>query len=85
MSPDLATWAALVEDYRLRAADLAEFEERIADDPPKWNERNWQAFFRRDPWIFGHGLDYTLLVNEAAVRTLRRANPRPPCLAVPPR
>ena len=66
MRPDLATWAALVEEHRLRAAHLAEFEERIADDPPTWNEHNWQAFFRRAPWIFGHGLDYTFLVNEAA-------------------
>lgn len=66
MRPDLATWAALVEEHRLRAADLAEFEDRIADDPPTWNERNWQAFFQRAPWIFGHGLDYTFLVNEQA-------------------
>ena len=66
MRPDLATWAAIVEEHRLRAADLAEFEDRIAEDPPTWNERNWQAFFKRAPWIFGHGLDYTFLVNEQA-------------------
>lgn len=66
MRPDLAMWAALVEEHRVRAADLAEFEERIDDDPPMWDERDWQAFFRRAPWIFGHGLDYTFLVNEQA-------------------
>ena len=69
MRPDLATRAAIVEEHRLRAADLAEFEDRIAEDPPTWNERNWQAFFKRAPWIFGHGLDYTFLVNEQAERT----------------
>lgn len=66
LRPDLATWAALVEEHRQRAADLAEFEDRIAEDPPTWNERDWQAFFQRTPWIFGHGLDYTFLVNEQA-------------------
>lgn len=64
--PDLATMAALVEDYRQRAADLAEFEERLAAEPPDWDERDWQKFFRRCPWIFGHGLNYLFLVDEQA-------------------
>ena len=64
--PDIATWAALVEDHRQRAADLDEFERHLNGDPPTWDERDWQAFFRRAPWIFGHGLDYTFLVNEQA-------------------
>jgi hypothetical protein len=42
-APGLAWWATLVEEHRQRAADLAEFEERMAKDPPTWNERNWQA------------------------------------------
>lgn len=66
LRPGLARWAALVEEHRQRAADLAEFEERMAEDPPTWNERNWQAFFQRAAWIFGHGLDYTFLVDEEA-------------------
>jgi len=66
MRPDLATWAALVEEHRQRAAHLAEFEGHLFEDPPTWNERNWQAFFRRSSWIFGHGLDYTFLVDEEA-------------------
>jgi len=66
LRPGLARWAAFVEDHRQRAADLAEFEERMAEDPPTWNERNWQAFFQLAPWIFGHGLDYTFLVDEEA-------------------
>jgi hypothetical protein len=43
MRPDLARWAALVEEHRLRAADLSEFEERLADDPPAWDERRTTA------------------------------------------
>jgi hypothetical protein len=64
LRPDLATMAALVEDYRQRAADLTEFEERLAAEPPDWDERDWQRFFRRCPWIFGHGLNYLFLVDE---------------------
>jgi hypothetical protein len=64
MRPDLARWAALVEEHRQRAADLAEFEAHLAEEPPTWNERNWQAFFQHATWIFGHGLDYTFLVDE---------------------
>ncbi len=62
--PDLAVWSALVEEHRQRAADLAEFAAHLDEDPPTWDEHDWQAFFRRAPWIFGHGLDYTFLVNE---------------------
>ena len=29
-----------------------------------WTERDWQAFFRRNDWIFG--LDYRFLVTEVA-------------------
>ena len=66
LRPDLATIAALVEDHRQRAADLAEFEEHLAADPPDWDESGWQKFFRRCPWIFGHGLNYMFLVDEQA-------------------
>jgi len=66
LRPDLATWAAMVEQHRQRASDLSEFEQHLGEDPPIWNERNWQAFFGRAAWIFGHGLDYTFLVDEGA-------------------
>lgn len=62
--PDLATWAALVEEHRQRAGDLAEFEGHLNEYSPTWNERNWQTFFQRASWIFGHGLDYVFLVDE---------------------
>lgn len=64
LRPDLASWAALVEEHRRRADDLAEFEARLADQPATWAERDWQRFFDRAAWIFGHGLDYTFLVDE---------------------
>ena len=66
LRPDLWASAALVEEHRRRAADLAEFEEHLDDAADQWDERDWQAFFRRAPWIFGHGLDYVFLVNEQA-------------------
>jgi hypothetical protein len=65
LRPDWATWSALVEEHRQRAADLAEFEAHLNEEPTTWDERDWQSFFRRAPWIFGHGLDYTFLVDEA--------------------
>ena len=64
--PDLAEWSLSLEEHRQRAADFAEFEAHLDEDPPTWDEHDWQTFFRRAPWIFGHGLDYTFLVNEEA-------------------
>ncbi len=64
--PDLAEWSLSLQEHRQRAADFAEFEAHLDEDPPTWDEHDWQAFFRRAPWIFGHGLDYTFLVNEQA-------------------
>ena len=61
----LALVALLKRDYERKAAALAEFETHLeAGDP--WTERDWQAFFRRNDWIFGHGLDYRFLVTEVA-------------------
>lgn len=37
---------------------VAEFRQMLADRP---NERVWQNFFERNPWIFGHGLNYVFL------------------------
>lgn len=37
---------------------LAEFEKNLADD---LSEPDWQRFFERNPWIFGHGLNYVFL------------------------
>lgn len=42
-----------------RKQGLAEYEEhmRLAD----WKEAQWQAFFDRQQWVFGYGLDYRVL------------------------
>lgn len=37
---------------------LAEFEALLGSAK---NERTWQAFFERNPWVFGHGLNYVFL------------------------
>jgi hypothetical protein len=41
-----------------KRAALNEFSERLAADT---NEREWQAYFERNSWIFGHGLNYVFL------------------------
>ncbi len=43
---------------RKRAA-LAEFETNLRQDGI--SEPDWQAYFERNPWIFGHGLNYVFL------------------------
>ncbi len=37
---------------------LAEFGEKLHSDA---TELEWQAFFERNPWVFGHGLRYVFL------------------------
>jgi hypothetical protein len=37
---------------------LAEFDGMLGAGH---NEREWQAYFERNPWIFGHGLNYVFL------------------------
>lgn len=37
---------------------IAEFKRMLAESP---SERAWQSFFERNPWIFGHGLNYVFL------------------------
>lgn len=44
---------------------LAEFEERMGKGAP---EKDWQAFFEANQWIFGHGLNYVSL--DKATKTL---------------
>ncbi|MBA3877819.1 MAG: hypothetical protein C0498_13010 [Anaerolinea sp.] len=55
--------ALLKKDYERKAAAVEEFEAHLAphDD---WQESDWQNFFERNDWIFGHGLDYRFLVTE---------------------
>lgn len=37
---------------------LAEFERMLG---ATLSEREWQAYFERNPWVFGHGLNYVFL------------------------
>jgi hypothetical protein len=64
VAPDLADAAGIIHLHRVRTEALAEFKQHL--DAPDWAERVWQAFFERNPWIFGHGLDYRFLVTEQA-------------------
>ncbi len=41
---------------------LAEFKQRMGTDMP---EKEWQAFFETNQWIFGHGLHYVSLDKAA--------------------
>jgi len=58
-SPDLRTDIYAVESKR---NSLAEFESKLSE---KITEPQWQEFFERNPWIFGHGLQYVFL-NKAS-------------------
>lgn len=42
-----------------KRAALAEFDAMLR--MPETNEPGWQAYFERNPWIFGHGLNYVFL------------------------
>jgi len=58
---DLATSPNLHQDIYAVAAKreaLAKFEELLSGNTA---EPNWQSFFERQPWIFGHGLNYIFL------------------------
>jgi hypothetical protein len=41
-----------------KRAALTEFETMLS---VATNERQWQAYFERNPWVFGHGLNYVFL------------------------
>jgi len=66
----LKTLAASPELHRdiyavaAKRSALAEFETNLRQDC--LGEPKWQAFFERNPWIFGHGLNYVFLDKVAA-------------------
>lgn len=41
-----------------KRAALAEFERMLGEEH---SEREWQAYFEANPWVFGHGLNYVFL------------------------
>lgn len=53
-----------------RKQGLAEFEAHLSAGD--WSEAEWQAFFDREQWVFGYGLDYRFMrqfEREATVGT----------------
>lgn len=60
--PDPVEVVALKREHEKRSAAVTEFETHLAWND--WSELEWQAFFRRNDWIFGHGLDYHFLVSQ---------------------
>lgn len=58
---ELAESPQLHEDIYAVAAKrsaLNEFESMLGKSLP---EKDWQAYFERNPWVFGHGLNYVFL------------------------
>lgn len=41
-----------------RSAGLAEYAQQLEERT--WSEKDWQAFFEREDWVFGYGLDYRI-------------------------
>jgi len=44
-----------------RKEGLELFKRELEKEIQKWNEKDWQTFFKENPWIFGYGLDYRFL------------------------
>jgi hypothetical protein len=42
-----------------RKQGLEEYERQLGEDA--WSEADWQAFFERQQWVFGYGLDYRIM------------------------
>lgn len=63
LNPEVFDVAALKARHDMHVAALREFEEHLSTQD--WSERDWEAFFRRNRWIFGHGLAYQFLTEVA--------------------
>jgi hypothetical protein len=61
-----------------KRAALAEFKQKL--DAEGISEPDWQGFFERNPWIFGHGLNYIFLdkvIKKLEARTTGSTFDRP--------
>jgi hypothetical protein len=56
IAPGILETAALAETHRNRTSTVEEFSEHLSTGD--WDEGEWEHFFKRNRWIFGHGLDY---------------------------
>lgn len=59
LQPDLFTAAAVSKVHQDRCRVVEEFEEELSE--MRWSEEDWDSFFRKNTWIFGHGLAYQFL------------------------
>jgi hypothetical protein len=59
LQPDLLASVAAATRNAQWSSALSVFEEQMA--ARTWTERQWQAFFEENDWLFGHGLDYHFL------------------------
>ncbi len=65
LMPDLVDAVALKRERQSRLAAIAEFEAHMPGGPGgPWTEPEWKRYFERNDWIFGHNLDYQLLVEQ---------------------
>lgn len=58
-SPHFPTAPLQAASLARRQTAVAEFEQELTQN--KWLEADWQHFFKRERWIFGHGLLYQFL------------------------
>ena len=63
--PDLLGHCLALRQYRERQSAIATFKRQLtlgtSDTLGAWNERQWETFFSKNEWIFGHGLAYQFL------------------------
>ncbi len=57
--PDLATRLSMARLHQSRANSLEEFSSMLGKNSS--SENDWQAFFEKNTWIFGYGLNYSFL------------------------
>jgi hypothetical protein len=58
-SPDFPSNILETASLMRRREAVNEFERELNRN--EWKERDWQKFFKREKWIFGHGLLYNFL------------------------
>ncbi len=59
LQPDLFTAAAVNKVHQNRRRVVEEYDKELGK--MRWSEDDWDAFFRENKWIFGHGLAYQFL------------------------
>ena len=68
LGPGMVETVALRKQHSTRQKAVDDFEQHVQSND--WNENEWQAFFQRNEWIFGHKLIFqfvTSLANQGHV------------------